>query len=97
LRDLNCDDCGLSIREKRLSGRFKNFTRISSLDFQFILNNIGRTISKQDTNYKESTPASTLRFLATGDSYGSLSYVFKIESQAQLNADKYIDNNVARI
>jgi hypothetical protein len=48
LRDLNCDDCGLSIRERRLSGNFKNFTRISSSDFEFLLNNIGRTISKQD-------------------------------------------------
>jgi hypothetical protein len=57
LRDLNCDDCGLSIRERRLSGSVKNFTRISSSDFEFLLNNIGRTISKQDTNYRKSVPA----------------------------------------
>jgi hypothetical protein len=48
-RDLNCDDCRLSIRERRLSGSFKNFTRISSSDFEFVLNNIGRTIRKTQT------------------------------------------------
>jgi hypothetical protein len=90
LRDLNCDDCGLSICERRLSGSFKNFTRISSSDFEFLLNNIGRTINKQDTNYRESIPATerlalNLSFLATGDSYGSLSYVFKI-SKASISA-----------
>jgi hypothetical protein len=66
LRDLNCDDCGLSVRERRLSGSFKNFTSISSSDVEF-LNNIGRTISKQDTNCRESIPATerlalTLRY-----------------------------------
>jgi hypothetical protein len=67
LRDLNCDDCGLSIRERRLSGSFKKFTRLSSSNFEFLLNNIWRTISKQDTNYRESIPATerlalTLRY-----------------------------------
>jgi hypothetical protein len=48
LRDLNCDDCALSIRERRLAGSFMNFTRISSSDFEFLLNNIAR-ISKTQT------------------------------------------------
>jgi hypothetical protein len=61
LRDLNCDDCGLSVRERRLSGSFRNFTRISSPDFAFLLNNVGRTISKQDTNYRESILTTILR------------------------------------
>jgi hypothetical protein len=52
LRDLNCDDCGISISERRLSGSVKNSTRISSSDFEFLFNNIGRTISKQDMNYR---------------------------------------------
>jgi hypothetical protein len=55
LRDLNCDDCALSIRERRLSGSFKNFTRISSSDFESLPNNIGRTTSKQDTVQRVST------------------------------------------
>jgi hypothetical protein len=54
--------------------------RISSSEFEFLLNNIGRTIGRQDTDYRESVAATerlalTLRFLATRDSYGSLSYV----------------------
>lgn len=59
---------------------------MSSADFEFILNQIGPTISKKDTKWRKSISAKvrlavTLRFLATGDSYQSLHYLFKISAQ----------------
>lgn len=68
-----------------LSG-FRNFTRISSADFEFFVNTIGPKIKKIDTNFRRSVEveirlAITLRFLATGDSYVSLSYLFKVSKQ----------------
>jgi hypothetical protein len=74
LRDLNCDDCELSIRERRLSGSFKNFARMSSSDFEFLLNNTGRTISKQDTNYRESIPVTERLALTLRYFLGSIPY-----------------------
>jgi hypothetical protein len=70
---LNADDGAL----------FKNFTRMSLTDFHCLLNKVAPFISKQDTNYRNSIPASvrlliTLRFLASGDSYRSLMYLFKV-------------------
>ena len=62
-------------------GLFKNYNRISSSDFDFLLNKIEDKVSRINTNYHDSIPASvrfalTLRFLATGDSYVSLMYLF---------------------
>jgi hypothetical protein len=62
---------------------FKNFTGMSAGDFELLLRIIVPKVSKQDTNMRESIPSSTrlvvtLRFLATGDSYHSLIYTFKI-------------------
>ncbi|CAH1979631.1 unnamed protein product [Acanthoscelides obtectus] len=67
--------------------RFKNFTKMSMEDFNFILNHIREIISKSDTKFRKAIPcderlAVTLRFLATGDSYVSLQYLFKISKQA---------------
>jgi hypothetical protein len=71
---LNTDDGAL----------FKNFTRMSLTDFHFLLNKVAPFISKQDTN---SIPVSvrlliTLRFLASGNSYRSLMYLFKVSDSA---------------
>ena len=49
-------------------------------------NKISPKIAKQNTRWRDSIPAKvrlavTLRFLATGDSYRSLHYLFKISSQ----------------
>lgn len=68
------------------SGEFDNFLRMSSEDFEFLLTKISPLIEKQNTTCRESIPpkirlAVTLRFLATGDSYRSLHYLFKISSQ----------------
>lgn len=68
-------------------GHLKNFLRMSSSDFEMLLNKIGPIITKQDTNWRRAiTPKErllvTLRFLATGDSYHSMMYLFKISKQA---------------
>lgn len=66
---------------------FRNFTRISKQDFDYLLNKVAPLISKSDTNFRDSIPAEvklhcTLRFLATGDSYRSLMYLFRISDSA---------------
>lgn len=60
---------------------------MSPADFNTILSLIERRISKLDTNYRkaikpEEKLALTLRFLATGDSYASLKYLFKISKSS---------------
>jgi hypothetical protein len=83
LKDLQEDDVDPLCGELRCDGSFKNFLRMSSSDFEYLLLMLGPKIAKQDTNYRKAIPvkeklALTLRFLATGDSYTSLSYLFKI-------------------
>lgn len=68
------------------SGEFDNFCRMSAADFEYILQLIEPHIKKKDTSWREAIPAKvrlavTLRFLATGDSYKSLHFLFKISSQ----------------
>jgi len=60
---------------------------MSHKDFEYLLNKIGPSISKMDTNMRKCIPiqeklAITLRFLASGDSFISLSYLFKFSPQA---------------
>lgn len=55
---------------------FRIFFRMSSTDFEIILDKIGGKISKINTNFRKSISpanrlAATLRFLASGDSYAS--------------------------
>lgn len=62
---------------------FKNFTRMTSQDFDHLLDLVRPLISKSDTNFRSCIPAEvklqcTLRFLATGDSFHSLMYLFRI-------------------
>jgi len=66
-------------------GQFKNFLRMSE-DFIFLLNSIKEKISKNNTTFRKTVPAEerlavTLRYLATGDSFTSLQYLFKISKQ----------------
>lgn len=80
LQDLREDDISIG---GELRSSFKNFLRMSSTDFENLLCLIGPIISKNNTNYRDSIPAQerfaiTLRFLATGDSYHSLMYLFKV-------------------
>lgn len=67
-------------------GSFVNFTRMSSSDFETLLQMIGPTIAKQDTILRNAVGphirlAITLRYLSTGDSYASLSYTFRVSRQ----------------
>lgn len=69
--------------QREPSGYFENFCRMSATDFEYLLKKIGPMIQKQNTNMRKSFPiqerlAVTLRFLATGDSFTSLSYLFKM-------------------
>lgn len=68
------------------SGKFENFCRMSAEGFEFLLNLIGADITKETTHLRKSVSAKerlaiTLRFLASGDSYKSLSYLFRISPQ----------------
>jgi len=60
---------------------------MSSADFEFLINLVGHRIGKKNTNYRDAIPvnerlAVALRFLATGDSYHSLMYTFKMSKQS---------------
>lgn len=75
---------------KEPSGYFENFCRMGASDFELLLIKIGPLIQKQDTNMRPSIPvdqrlAITLRFLATGDSYRSLGFLFKCSRQFVAN------------
>lgn len=69
------------------SGSIENFVRMSLQDFENILKKVEPKIKKMNTNYREAITARerlaiTLRFLATGDSYTSLQYLFRISKQS---------------
>ncbi|KAL4084072.1 hypothetical protein QTP88_029388 [Uroleucon formosanum] len=60
------------------------------MDFEHLLSKIGPIIMKEDTNMRKAIPvqerlAITLRFLASGDSFTSLSYLFKCSNQVISN------------
>eukprot|EP00745_Piridium_sociabile_P032818 TRINITY_DN55823_c0_g1_i1.p1 TRINITY_DN55823_c0_g1~~TRINITY_DN55823_c0_g1_i1.p1 ORF type:complete len:536 (+),score=138.50 TRINITY_DN55823_c0_g1_i1:400-2007(+) len=62
---------------------FRNYTRITPEVFLELLDRVGPHITKQDTNYRTALEAGlklviTLRFLASGDSYHSLKYNFRV-------------------
>ena len=62
---------------------FKNFMRIDRDTFHKILTRVGPRIEKQDTFWRRALEpglklAITLRYLATGNSYKSLQYGFRV-------------------
>ena len=66
---------------------FGNLTRMAASDFELLLQMIGPSTKKQDTNMREAIPistrlAATLRFLVTGDTYHTLMYTFRISVSA---------------
>ena len=86
----NAENVGSLVSELKfqaVSGHYKNFTRMTPSDFEYLLNKIGKKIEKQDTVLRKAISAQdrlalTLRFLATGDSYSSLQYLFRISKQS---------------
>ena len=64
---------------------FKNFTRVTPDMFAEIVERVSHSIWKQDTSYRKALEpglkvAMTRRHLATGDSYHSLMYGFRVPS-----------------
>ena len=68
---------------------FKNFMRMDYVTFQALVENISHKITKRTTMMRKAISAServalTLRFLATGESFSSLEYQFRISKRAIL-------------
>ena len=66
---------------------FRNFVRLTKSDFEELLCLVAPKISKNNTNYRAAISPSirlavTLRYLATGDSFTSLMYLFKLSKQS---------------
>jgi hypothetical protein len=64
---------------------FKNFTRTSPSDFEILIQLVGPSTAKENTNYREAIPVAIrlsliLRFLATGDNYPTLMFQFKVST-----------------
>ncbi|KAH9641699.1 hypothetical protein HF086_005145 [Spodoptera exigua] len=77
----------VELKSQHISGQYKNFTRMSPTDFEYLLTIIAPKISRQDTIMRSAISpqdrlALTLRFLATGDSFTSLQYTFRISKQS---------------
>uniref|UniRef100_A0A8D8TZ39 Uncharacterized protein n=1 Tax=Cacopsylla melanoneura TaxID=428564 RepID=A0A8D8TZ39_9HEMI len=86
MKDLLLDEVDQMHLEYRCDAGFRNFFRMRNSEFENILTMIAPQISKKNTTFREAIPAAerfgvTLRFLATGDSYSSLSYTFKMSKQ----------------
>lgn len=80
------DGCYNKLLKELRSGQpklFRNFVRMSANDFDFLLDLVRPLIEKKNTRMRQSIPAGerlalALRYLATGDSYMSLQYLFRI-------------------
>lgn len=98
LNDLQEDDRDPLSGELRCDGSIKNFLRMTSCDFEWLIGQLGHRIGKKDTNCRKAIPvkerlAVTLRFLATGDSFASLGYLFKIsKSTISLMVPQVLDS-----
>uniref|UniRef100_A0A336MP40 CSON001967 protein n=1 Tax=Culicoides sonorensis TaxID=179676 RepID=A0A336MP40_CULSO len=62
---------------------FRNFLRMSAEDYEFLLNRVSPIIQKQVTIMRSPISAGerlavTLRYLATGETFSSLQYIFRI-------------------
>lgn len=84
--DLLSDDARTLKFEFRCDAGFRNFFRMSSMEFERLLNLIGPKIAKKESDIRRALSINerlglTLRFLTSGDSFHSLMYTFKIPKQ----------------
>lgn len=75
------------LKELTIDHSVSNFTRMSAGDIEYLCSLVAMKIKKCDTNYREAITVServliTLRYLATGDSYTSLQYLFRVSKQS---------------
>ncbi|KAG8239714.1 hypothetical protein J437_LFUL019072, partial [Ladona fulva] len=77
--------CSMLAKELRIEDplQFRNFVRMSSQQLQLMVELLGPIIGKKDTKFRTAISVHdrvmvTLRFLASGDSYNSLQYLFRI-------------------
>lgn len=89
-KEKGCTENLLKELDLQLPVLYNNFLRVSKGDFEYILDLIVPSIQKQNTVLRD--PISprdrlmvTLRFLATGDSFQSLSFLFRISQPAITN------------
>ncbi|KAJ8351988.1 hypothetical protein SKAU_G00234640 [Synaphobranchus kaupii] len=72
------------VQELRLDdARFKSYFRLNRQQFEEVLQKIGPTIAKMQTNYRETiSPAERLciclRYLSTGDSFRSIAFSYRV-------------------
>jgi hypothetical protein len=69
-----------------LEDTVKNFKRMSLFDFEYITSLLEPRVKKMDTQLQEAISVSmsmviTSRFLATGGSYTSFQYLFRVSKQ----------------
>lgn len=62
---------------------YKNFLRMDNYLFEYLLDKVKSLIQKEDTFFRKAIPARTkleivLRFLATGNSFTCLQYLFRV-------------------
>ena len=74
------------MKHQEFSGRYKKFTRMAAADLELLINLVGPKIVKLDTRFRAAIPVQerlevTLRFLATGDLYIRLQYLFQISKR----------------
>ncbi|RXN37677.1 ANTAGONIST OF LIKE HETEROCHROMATIN PROTEIN 1-like protein [Labeo rohita] len=72
------------VQELRLDdGRFQRYFRLDREQFDNLLSQVGLRIARQDTNYRHAIEpaeclAICLRFLATGDSYRTIAFSYRV-------------------
>lgn len=77
-----CEKLYIELRDEE-PNLYHNFLRMTIDQFDYLLSLVTARIAKKDTVMRKSIPALnrliiTLRFLATGDSFRSLQYLFRV-------------------
>lgn len=89
---LRRDTCGNSVgllKELAIEDQpeYRSFMRMTPDQFEFLLSKVSPRIQRGDTNMRSAIPAKiklelTLSYLATGNSYRSLSHFFRVSKPA---------------